>query len=504
MTDAALGVGEPAGLAAPAGSKAGDGSVSGRFFEGSDWLAFGVTGVGMLAVYLITLAPEVTLEDSGTLTAGAAYAGVPDVPGLPVWSIYSWLFARLLPLSNMAWRVTTGSAFASALACGVVALMVSRGGEMLLERMPAWESWRFQERRILRVASGWVAGMALGLSAGVWREAVVVSVVPLSLLLFAGLLCLLLRWTATPERRRYLYGAFLVYGLLLTTRQEMVTLAPALVLWIMLNDRALGRDVFWLFAVMAVLGWVPGEYGLFPWEASFTHGNWPLFFACLPLSVLAIAIVVITRRIGSEWKAVLFCGAMFLLGVGWYFYVPLASMTNPPANWGYARTVDGFYHLASRGQYEQLNPTHELGLFLRQLGVVAGTECAKLDSGLAGVFRVRRPADGSDTEPEFGSSHVAFVGATLLRHIRDRDAVGRVGTGAARERRCQARRAANLRDPHNRLRPEGRSLKRGGSVQRKGPDRSSGLFKHTHPRTRCANNVNRLPYPLSSASHQYW
>jgi len=32
-------------------------------------------------------------------------------------------------------------------------------------------------------------------------------------------------------------------------------------------------------------------------------------------------------------------------------------MTNPPMNWGYARTVDGFIHALTRGQYEKTNPT---------------------------------------------------------------------------------------------------------------------------------------------------
>jgi hypothetical protein len=32
-------------------------------------------------------------------------------------------------------------------------------------------------------------------------------------------------------------------------------------------------------------------------------------------------------------------------------------MANPPVNWGYPRTVEGFLHVISRGQYEKLNPT---------------------------------------------------------------------------------------------------------------------------------------------------
>jgi hypothetical protein len=46
-------------------------------------------------------------------------------------------------------------------------------------------------------------------------------------------------------------------------------------------------------------------------------------------------------------------------------------MTNPPVNWGYARTDEGFFHLITRGQYERWHPTDELGRFIGQLWIVA-------------------------------------------------------------------------------------------------------------------------------------
>src|SRR6185503_6999589 len=38
------------------------------------------------------------------------------------------------------------------------------------------------------------------------------------------------------------------------------------------------------------------------------------------------------------------------------------SMSNPPLNWGYPRTVAGFFHAFTRGQYEKIAPTfgHDL------------------------------------------------------------------------------------------------------------------------------------------------
>ena len=41
----------------------------------------------------------------------------------------------------------------------------------------------------------------------------------------------------------------------------------------------------------------------------------------------------------------------------WRPFSALSSMTNPPVNWGYARTLEGFLHLVGRGQYEVMSTT---------------------------------------------------------------------------------------------------------------------------------------------------
>ena len=87
----------------------------------------------MWTVYLFTLAPELTLEDSGELCTASYYAGIPHPPGYPFWAIYSWLWTAILPFGNVAWRVEVGESFAAAMACGLVGFMVSRGSSMLME-----------------------------------------------------------------------------------------------------------------------------------------------------------------------------------------------------------------------------------------------------------------------------------------------------------------------------------------------------------------------------------
>src|SRR5687768_10476922 len=58
-------------------------------FRKVDWLTAGAAALLVLIGYIYTLAPDVTLEDSGELAVGSYYAGVPHPPGYPVWTIYT-------------------------------------------------------------------------------------------------------------------------------------------------------------------------------------------------------------------------------------------------------------------------------------------------------------------------------------------------------------------------------------------------------------------------------
>ena len=104
-----------------------------KMFRRWDWITFWLTTLVVLIGYFYTLAPDMTLEDSGELAVASYYAGVPHPPGYPVWTIYTWIFTWLFPFSNIAWRVGLSSAVAGAFACGLVGLMVSRGSSLLME-----------------------------------------------------------------------------------------------------------------------------------------------------------------------------------------------------------------------------------------------------------------------------------------------------------------------------------------------------------------------------------
>lgn len=173
-------------------------------FDCTDWLTFGITSLAAWFIYLLTLAPEVTLHFSGMLLTSANYFGVSPPPGYPVWTLYSWLFVHLVPFGSVAWRVTLGSSVAVALASGLLAMLVSMGGKLLAKSIAEESVDAVRAHQITRVVCGYAAGMIFALSTPIWQMAVVAETWAISILSFSLLLFFLLGWALQPTRRVYL------------------------------------------------------------------------------------------------------------------------------------------------------------------------------------------------------------------------------------------------------------------------------------------------------------
>src|SRR5690348_7198496 len=145
-------------------------------FQRIDWLTFLVTFLCVWAGYCLTLAPEVTLEDSGELATGSFYAGIPHPPGYPVWTIYTWLWTVLVPIKNVAWRVALGEATSGALAAGLLGMLVCRGGSLLIGGIEELKTISSGWAGTICLVSGFVAGMLLGFNGFMWSQSVIVEV----------------------------------------------------------------------------------------------------------------------------------------------------------------------------------------------------------------------------------------------------------------------------------------------------------------------------------------
>jgi len=352
-------------------------------FRRLDWLTALGTFAMVWVIYFICLAPQVTLEDSGELCTASYYAGIPHPPGYPFWTIYTWLWTVLVPFKNIAWRVALAEASTAAMACGVLALIVSRGSSMLMEGIEELKNMTGKWEGAICAISGIVAGLMLALGSSMWKESVVINRISLfGVPWMLMVLAMLMRWNYAPHQRRYLYTAFFFLGICSTIHQTLTMAIMGIEIGVMARQPKLGRDMFFLNSVGYLLGLVGHSMHM---VGIFDATNPMVFriFNGVGLCSVAACVYLIFQTGGllTEWRTAIFSFLLMGGGACFYFYEAVSGMTNPPMEWGYPRTVEGFWHAISRGQYDKLNPTD---IFSDPTHFM--TELSMLVSGLADAY----------------------------------------------------------------------------------------------------------------------
>ena len=382
-------------------------------FRAIDWFVFlAVTAMVFLGYYL-TIAPELTLEDSGELATASFYAGIPHPPGYPVWTLYTWVWT-LLPFGNIAWRVALGEAMAGAVASGLLAMLVSRGSSMMIEGIAELKNFDRRWENVICVVSGFVAGMLMGFNGFMWSQSVIVEVYSFSLVSLMGVMLGLMRWVYAPNQFRYLFLAFFLHGICFNNHQSLLVAVLSMEAIVFVVQPRLARELLFWNVTLYLLGLIINPTTLtsnVPVQVIFhivgivSLGCWAwLQFtlkrptnAAIGLAVVLIGVlhrlsfeaasgvpstlgvkgallgmvalrlydiydaVLVVKKRTREWWAALVCGISWLLGAAFYFYMPLSGATVPPMQWGYPRTVEGFIHAFTRGQYDKIRPTSGSG-----------------------------------------------------------------------------------------------------------------------------------------------
>src|SRR5260370_2572614 len=97
---------------------------AGSFLSQAELVCAGAVFLVALVVYSWTLAPTVTLTDSGELIVAAYGLGVAHPPGTPLWVMLAHL-ASLVPVGSVAVRINFSSAVFAALACAMLTLVMA-------------------------------------------------------------------------------------------------------------------------------------------------------------------------------------------------------------------------------------------------------------------------------------------------------------------------------------------------------------------------------------------
>ena len=283
-----------------------------------------------ITLYARTLAPTVTLVDSGELILAARTLGVAHPPGFPLYVLLAHM-ATLLPTGNIAARVNFASALFAALAAAGLTLVVAEA--MLVS--PKYDLKRFKRRKKVKrskspvknpdedngsglfrwaaaLAPCLVAGLLFAFSRTLWAYATIAEVYTLNTLLIVVIVLLMFRW-----RRESIEGEL----------QDGKTKPRS----------SFDKHDRWLNL------------------AAFTFG--------LALGVHHVSVVVLlpafaflvytTEGFGFFTGKRLLKAALFAFaGLSIYLYLPLAASRSPLMNWGDPRTLDQFWWHVSGRQYQ--------------------------------------------------------------------------------------------------------------------------------------------------------
>jgi len=294
-----------------------------------------------LAIYFVTLAPTVTLEQSGAFAVAGRYLGIGRVPGYPLWHLLAKLFITVFGFvryrghPNPAWATNFMSAVFGALSCGLVALLVARAGRAIASQ---------REDANGKAFGAAVAAAALfAISHTMWSQSVITETHTLTLFCILIFLVASLAWLHLPSRRAAC-GLAAAFALGLAQSHIVILLVPPLLLAMLLAAPRLCREFCIANVFMWILPCILLRVGVAkPW----------FFMALVSSAILGFALPLRLSAYGTTALAMLLLVA---LGSAFYVYLPLACEGRAPMQFGYARTWEGFVHVITRGQYERIRP----------------------------------------------------------------------------------------------------------------------------------------------------
>ncbi len=228
-----------------------------NFFSKKDYLAFWISFLISFAVYFMTTAPSVTLEDSGEFAVAGDYLGVPHPPGYPLWTMCAFVFTRIFRFvtymgqPNPAWAIALMSGFFGALAAGITAMLINKCSKELI--LHAFEGSKADnDKRINAVLSltclvAAISGsLAFAFSPVEWSQSTIIEVYTLNSFFLMLIFLFIFKWLCKPSVKILWLVAFL-FGLGFTNYQVLLFMAVPMIIAVLLHSIPLFRDFVLLF-----------------------------------------------------------------------------------------------------------------------------------------------------------------------------------------------------------------------------------------------------------------
>lgn len=268
----------------------------------------------LATVYVATLAPTVTLWDAGEFQAAVASLGIPHPPGTPLYIVIGSVWAKALGFLPLALALNLLSAVATAVACGLLAGLVTR-----------WTGDR-------------VAGIAGGLSSGtmlaVWQNATETEVYALSMLLGVLMVVVGERARSTGNGRLRVLLVFLM-ALAVPIQISALVAAPAAIL-LASSTKQGSIDRYRAGSLGAALVIVAG-----------------LGLASIAIAMTGMLLLIAFALRGgaaSRWEA-LGCVVVLAVGVSPTLFMLVRALHDPLINQGNPATIPALIDVVARSQY---------------------------------------------------------------------------------------------------------------------------------------------------------
>src|SRR5437867_7178017 len=293
-------------------------------FSRAELFCAGIVFLVALLLYGWTLAPTVTLTDSGELIVVARGLGIAHPPGVPLWIILAHL-ASLMPFGNIAVRINFSSALFAALACAMLTLTVAEltitasylATSNRRKKVAQKTSEESGPARLLFAAPAVGAGLLMAFSRTLWSYATITEVYALNTLLILVIFLLMLRW------RRRIVADKMHIGTAINAGE--------------ITSQITSYDAC-LYAAALVFGLALGVHHV-----------------TVALTLPAIAVIVYrTQGVRFFTGRRLIYAALISIGalIAVYAYLPLAASRSPVINWGHPRSLQEiWWHLTGR-QYQ--------------------------------------------------------------------------------------------------------------------------------------------------------